>query len=70
MSRIRSRGRVGPAAPSVAVPSVAHRRLPTVGFGEAALVWSCTDCPAWGTLDPLPPRCPDCDGETVVVTED
>jgi hypothetical protein len=74
MSRILSRRRFGPTVrPSRTrpdTPVVAHRRLPTHGFGEATLVWSCLDCPAWGRLDPLPPRCPDCAGETVAVVED
>lgn len=74
MSRILSRRRFGPTAHRspvrLATRAVTHRRLPTVGFGEATLLWSCLDCSAWGMLDPLPPRCPDCAGEPVVVVED
>jgi hypothetical protein len=45
----------------VASFSVAHVRSGGA-FGEAELVWHCTDCGAVGPLDDgLPDGCPDCD---------
>jgi len=44
----------------IAALSIGHERAGHE-FGEAELVWRCSQCGALGNLDELPDACPDCD---------
>jgi rubrerythrin len=44
----------------IAAMSIEHERAGHE-FGEAELVWRCSQCGAVGDIDELPAACPDCD---------
>jgi rubrerythrin len=52
------------AAPSLPVD---HRRLPTLGHGEAVLLWACGDCGELGDVRRLPGDCPACGADRTAV---
>ena len=43
----------------IAAMSIEHEH-PSHAFGEAELMWRCTDCGAVGPIEELPETCPDC----------
>ncbi|MDX1744411.1 MAG: hypothetical protein R3324_00605 [Halobacteriales archaeon] len=43
----------------IAALSIGHEH-PSHGFGEAELLWRCSECGAIGDITELPSSCPDC----------
>ncbi len=46
----------------MAALSIEHERTPHE-FGEAELMWRCSQCGEMGEIDPLPETCPNCGTE-------
>jgi hypothetical protein len=64
----RRSGRALVPSPTVPTPPVAHRRLPTLDYGEAVLLWACEDCGELGDVTALPGDCPACRADRTAIS--